>query len=475
MSFFNRIVDRMSTAGAAKRRLPVRRIDRAELTGTASVCAEQVLRRYTANTVDEMLENFTDPEIDFTGLYPPYPHRLDLGELIESATLEPARKLVYLVFLLAIRDKASDIHFEPFENEYRMRYRADGRLLEMTPPPRHLADEIAEHIKSLAKLDVAPAPLPRDGRIELVLGANPVNLLVFTLPTLSGESIVVRICDPATLLPLDALGMSPAQLTELRQLIQRRNGLLLSTGGGGAGKTTTQYAALQELNQSDRKLITVEDPVEYPVSGLTQVAINEANGLDYPKAIQAARHQNPDVLFVNEIRDLEIAQAVVQAALMSQLVLSSVHTPDAVSAITRLVDMSVPRRLVASSVSGVVAQRLVRKICSDCRTEFQPSAELLAELRLRPELLAGRKFYRGVGCGACAQTGYNGRSGLFELVVVDDDFRDLVFTGASTNQLRRHVRKKGVLSLRQAGLAAVFAGITTLDEIVRATDPDDDC
>jgi type IV pilus assembly protein PilB len=470
MSFFRRIFDRTSTAGAARRRLPVRCVDCADRSRSASAYAERFLRRYAEREqMDETLTNFPDVSIDFDADPPPRnPTRLDLDLLAERE--EPVWNLLHGVLLMAVRDRASHIYLEPFEGEAKLRMRRWGALQALVPPPRHLVAKIASCFKEMAKLDLAETRRPQQGLVELSLGSHAVDLRVDILPTRFGESVSIRFTDHSEPgLALDALGMSPAILAEFRRLLRRRNGLLLSTGPGGSGKTTTQYAALRESNQADRKIITIEDPVEFPVPGLTQVAIDQANGLDFPEALQAALRQAPDVLFVAELRDLETAQATVQAALASQLVLSSVHTPDAVSAITRLSDMGVPLHLVASSVSGIVAQRLVRTICSDCRTEFQPSEELLGELRLRPESLAGRRFYRGDGCTACGQTGYKGRSGLFELVSVDDDFRDLIFTGASTDQLRRHVRKQGVPALRQAGLAAVFAGSTTIDEIVRET------
>ncbi len=395
---------------------------------------------------------------------------IDLDELMELADSAPVRKLINMVFLMAIRDKASDIHFEPFEDEYKMRYKCDGVLMEMVPPPRHLAMAISSRIKVMANLDIAERRLPQDGRIELALGGNPVDMRVSVLPTMFGESIVIRVLDRSVVnLSLDSIGMASEMLVEFRKLIHKPNGILLVTGPTGSGKTTTLYSALNELNQITDKLITTEDPVEYEIDGICQVPINAEIDLTFAAALRAILRQDPDVILVGEIRDLETAQIAIQASLTGHMVFSTLHTNDAASAVTRLRDMGVEPYLITATVEGILAQRLIRKICVGCRAEFQPSQEMLMELDLRPEAVGDRKFFYGAGCQICNNTGYKGRSGLYELIPMDADLRDLISQGGSTDQIRDHVRKKGILGLREAGLAALFAGVTTIDEIVRET------
>jgi type IV pilus assembly protein PilB len=395
---------------------------------------------------------------------------IDLDELMELADSAPVRKLINMVFLMAIRDRASDIHFEPFEDEYKMRYKCDGVLMEMVPPPRHLAMAISSRIKVMANLDIAERRLPQDGRIELALGGNPVDMRVSVLPTMFGESIVIRVLDRTVVnLSLEAVGMPGPMLDTFRQLIHKPNGILLVTGPTGSGKTTTLYSALNELNQITDKLITTEDPVEYEIDGICQVPINAEIDLTFAAALRAILRQDPDVILVGEIRDLETAQIAIQASLTGHMVFSTLHTNDAASAVTRLRDMGVEPYLITATVEGILAQRLIRKICVGCRAEFRPSQEMLMELNLKPEDVAGKKFFYGSGCPICNNTGYKGRSGLFELIPMDNDLRDLVANGGSTDQIRDHVRKKGIEGLREAGMAAMFNGITTIDEILRET------
>jgi type IV pilus assembly protein PilB len=395
---------------------------------------------------------------------------IDLDELDELANAAPVRKLINMVLLMAIRDHASDIHFEPFEDEYKMRYRCDGVLYEMVPPPRHLAMAISSRIKVMANLDIAERRLPQDGRIELNIGGNSVDMRVSVLPTLFGESVVIRVLDRTVVsLDLNKGGMPPDLLANFRMLINKPNGITLVTGPTGAGKTTTLYSALNELNQITDKLITTEDPVEYEIEGIIQCPINHEIDLTFALALRAILRQDPDKILVGEIRDLETAQIAIQAALTGHMVFSTLHTNDAPSTITRLRDMGVEPYLITATIEGILAQRLVRKICVKCRTGYTPSKEQLMELNLSAADLKGRQFYYGEGCDNCNNLGFRGRNGIFELLVMNDDLRDLVSKGTSTDGLRNYCRTHGVRGLREAGLDALYNGLTTLDEIVRET------
>jgi type IV pilus assembly protein PilB len=395
---------------------------------------------------------------------------IDLEDMMEMANEAPVRKLINMVFLLAIKDHASDIHFEPFEDEYKMRYRCDGVLYEMVPPPRHLATAIASRIKVMSNLDIAERRLPQDGRIELNVGGNPVDMRVSILPTMFGESVVIRVLDRSVVsLDLNKIGMPAPLLAEFRQLIAKPNGIILVTGPTGAGKTTTLYSALNELNVISEKIITTEDPVEYDIDGIVQCQMNHEIGLTFASALRAILRQDPDKILVGEIRDLETAQIAVQASLTGHIVFSTLHTNDAPSAITRLRDMGLEPYLITATVEGILAQRLVRKICDDCRTEFEPSAEMLMELGLRPEDVKGKKFYYGRGCDRCNNTGHRGRTGLYEMVIVNDDIRDLISNGSSTDELRNACLRHGMVGLRETGLHAIYDGVTTIEEVVRET------
>lgn len=397
---------------------------------------------------------------------------IDLDSLMEIQESAPVRKLLNMVMLMGIKDHASDIHFEPFEDEYKIRMKVDGVLYEMVPPPRHLANAIATRIKVMANLDIAERRLPQDGRIELNVGGNPVDLRVSILPTLFGESCVIRVLDRTVVnLDLNKIGMEPAILEEWRRLIHRPNGIVLVTGPTGSGKTTTLYASLNELNEITDKVITTEDPIEYDIDGIIQVPINAEIGVTFAAALRAILRQDPDIILVGEIRDLETAQIAVQAALTGHVVFSTLHTNDAPSTITRLRDMGVESFLITATVQGILAQRLVRRICEDCRTEFDPSDEMLMELNLKRSdpLLKGKKFYYGRGCDRCNNTGHRGRSGLFELVALNDELRDMITQGASTDQLREACRRQGMTTLRESGLHAIFNGITTIEEVVHET------
>ena len=437
---------------------------------TPAAIAEAMAKAYAGreeSIIDIIQEIEKDPDL---GRRSGKESSIDLEDMLEIAEAAPVRKLINMVFLLAIRDKASDIHFEPFEDEYKMRYRCDGTLYEMVPPPRHLATAIASRIKVMSNLDIAERRLPQDGRIELNVGGNPVDMRVSVLPTMFGESVVIRVLDRTVVsLDLNKVGLEPEMLAEFRQVIGKPNGIILVTGPTGAGKTTTLYSALNELNVVSDKIITTEDPIEYEIDGIVQVPINHEIGLTFAAALRSILRQDPDKILVGEIRDLETAQIAVQASLTGHIVFSTLHTNDAPSTITRMRDMGLEPYLITATLEAILAQRLVRKICEDCRTEFEPSAEMLMELNLRPEDVKGKKFFYGRGCDRCNNTGHRGRVGIFELVIVNDDVRDMISSGASTDELRAACRRMGMTTLRESGMRALYKGLTTIEEIVRET------
>lgn len=395
---------------------------------------------------------------------------IDLASVEDLADSAPVRKLLNMVLLMAIKDKASDLHFEPFEDEFRIRIKADGVLYEMVPPPRHLAFAITTRIKVMANLDIAERRLPQDGRIELNVGGHPVDLRVSVLPTMFGESVVMRVLDRSVIsLDLNKTGMNQTILQQFRDVINKPNGIVLVTGPTGSGKTTTLYAALSELNVITDKIITTEDPVEYDIDGLIQVPIDPSIGNTFAQCLRAILRQDPDKILVGEIRDIETAEIAVQASLTGHTVFSTLHTNDAPSSITRLRDMGIPAFLITATLEGVLAQRLVRKVCSKCREEVMPTAEILAELELSSADIQGKKFYRGRGCDNCNRTGYRGRIGLFEMMPIDDDTRDLIMNNASTDVLRNHAKNRGMVTLREAGLQAAYEGVTTAEEVIRET------
>jgi type IV pilus assembly protein PilB len=395
---------------------------------------------------------------------------IDLDELKELSEANPVKKLLNLVLLQAIRDKASDIHFEPFENEYKMRYRIDGILYEMIPPPKHIAAALSSRVKVMAELDIAERRLPQDGRISLTVGGNPVDLRVSVLPTMFGESVVLRVLDRSLVsLKLDQLGFRPDDLATFRKLIAKPNGILIVTGPTGCGKTTTLYSALSELNDIENKIITTEDPVEYDIDGIIQVQMKSDIGLTFARCLRSILRQDPDIVMVGEIRDLETAQISAQASLTGHLVFTTVHTNDAPSTVARLLDLGVEPFLLTATIEGIIAQRLIRRICDRCKMEFEPTESQLMELQLTPEEVQGKKFYYGKGCNRCNGTGYRGRTALFEIMCFNDEIRELIMNHASTNVLRSAAIKSGMKLLRDTGLAAVYDGVTTIDEIIKET------
>jgi type IV pilus assembly protein PilB len=395
---------------------------------------------------------------------------IDLEELASAAEDNKVIRLLNLVLLQAIKDKASDIHFEPFEDEFKMRYRIDGVLYEMIPPPRHLALPIVSRIKVMSNLDIAERRLPQDGRIELEVNKNPVDLRISVLPTMFGESVVMRVLDRSNVqLSLDKIGLRDDELELMRKLINRPNGIVIVTGPTGSGKTTTLYAALNELNEPDTKILTAEDPVEYDIDGLVQCQVNTEQELTFARLLRSFLRQDPDIILVGEIRDLETAQIAVQASLTGHLVFSTLHTNDAPSSILRLLDLGMESFLLTATIEAIVAQRLVRRICLNCKEEFIPTDEQLMELNLRRADIEGRTLFRGRGCDNCNHSGYRGRKAIFEIMQMDDQLREMVMQEASTTVLRAECRRRGMRTLRESGLLAIFEGQTTIDEVVRET------
>jgi len=392
------------------------------------------------------------------------------SDLEQLAGRMPIVRFVNLVLAQAIRERASDVHFEPFEREFRVRYRIDGALHDLAPPPKSLALPIISRLKVLANVNIAERRVPQDGRIRLTLGGRAVDLRLSTLPTQFGESVVLRVLDQsAGRLAIAELGLPPAVRAGVESAIHRPHGIFIVTGPTGSGKTTTLYSCLKQLNQTDSKLLTVEDPVEYEIDGIMQVPVNLAAGLTFARALRTFLRQDPDIVMVGEIRDAETAQIAIQASLTGHLVLTTLHTNDAISAVTRLVDMGVEPFLLASTVEAVLAQRLLRRTCCSCRTAYTPTTALLSQLEVRPETVAGRSFYRGAGCPECNGSGYRGRIGLFELLPMTDALRELTVQGASLVDLRRQAIADGLVTLRAAGLAALFVGDTTVEEVMKYT------
>ena len=395
---------------------------------------------------------------------------IDLTSVEAIADSAPVRKLLNMVLLLAIKDRASDLHFEPFEDEFRIRVKADGMLYEMVPPPRHLAFAITTRIKVMSNLDIAERRMPQDGRIELSVGGHPVDLRVSVLPTMFGESVVLRILDRTNVdLDLVNLGLNPRVIQGFRDRITKPNGIVLVTGPTGSGKTTTLYAALVELNKVEDKLITTEDPVEYDIDGIVQCPIDSSIGVTFAACLRAILRQDPDKILVGEIRDLETAEIAVQASLTGHLVFSTLHTNDAPSTITRLKNMGVPAFLITATLEAILAQRLVRRICDKCKEETALTPELLSELELGAKDVEGKKIFKGRGCDNCNNTGYRGRVGLYELLSVNDEIKDLIIDGGSTELIRDAARRNGMVALREAGLERAFEGLTTVEEVIRET------
>jgi type IV pilus assembly protein PilB len=382
----------------------------------------------------------------------------------------PIVKFVDLVLSQAIQDRASDIHFEPFETEFRIRYRVDGALYEMSPPPKHLALPVISRLKVMSNLNISERRLPQDGRINYAMGNRQIDLRISTLPTQFGESVVLRVLDRAAVnLEIESLGFPKLVHDFMTEAIQRPNGIIIITGPTGCGKTTTLYSCLRRINAIDSKLLTAEDPVEYDIEGIMQVAINEAAGMTFAKALRSFLRQDPDIIMVGEMRDLETAQIAVQASLTGHLVMSTLHTNDATGAVTRLIDMGMEPFLISSTLLAVLAQRLLRTICKNCQTPFEPTEDQLVLLNLSLLDLGDKVFHYGRGCQACNDTGYKGRKGIFELLIVSEAIRTLINERAPTVVLRQKAIELGMVTLREDGLRTIFEGDTTIEEVVKYT------
>ncbi|MBX7168243.1 MAG: Flp pilus assembly complex ATPase component TadA [Pirellulales bacterium] len=414
-------------------------------------------------SADSMLQEFTDTAIDFTET------EEDKGdEDVVDESAAPIVRLVQLIITEAVQLRASDIHIEPFEDRIRVRYRIDGVLIERDSPPRRLLGAILSRIKIMGKMDIAERRRPQDGRIKVTVGSKELDLRVSVLPTNHGQSVVMRILDKDSIkVGVRQLGMSDEDFRNFKNLIRRPNGIILVTGPTGSGKTTTLYAALNELNRPDRKIITAEDPVEYYLPGINQVEIKHSIGLDFSRVIRAMLRQAPNVILVGEMRDSETAQMGIQASLTGHLVFSTLHTNDAPGAITRLIDMGVPSYLVVSSVIAILAQRLVRVVCTKCKQPYMPSDAQLDAAGIPPEMAAKAQFMRGKGCGNCQRTGFRGRLGIFELLLMQAKVRELAFQGASAQEIRKVATAGGMRTLYQDGILKAMKGITTLEEILR--------
>jgi len=387
-----------------------------------------------------------------------------------EANATPIIRFVDLILFQAIQDRASDIHFEPFENEFKIRYRVDGALYEMAPPPRHLALPVISRVKVMANMNIAERRLPQDGRIQKNVAGRSVDLRVSTLPTQFGESVVLRVLDRSTVnLDLEALGLPNYIYDYILEIINRPNGIFIVTGPTGSGKTTTLYSCLRRINTIDSKLLTAEEPVEYDLEGIVQVPVNEAIGLTFARTLRAFLRQDPDRIMVGETRDLETAQISIQASLTGHLVFTTLHTNDAPGAITRLIDMGVEPFLISSTLEAVLGQRLLRSICPQCRTTYQPNEMLLAQLGLSRRDIGDRKFFYGKGCDACNQTGYKGRKGIYELLKITDPLREMINERAPTVTLKEKAIELGMVTLRQDGLRSIFAGDTTIEEVLKYT------
>ncbi|MFZ4767847.1 MAG: GspE/PulE family protein, partial [Roseimicrobium sp.] len=394
----------------------------------------------------------------------------DKASLEAEANSAPIVRFVDLVLEQAIREKASDIHFEPFEHEFKIRYRVDGSLYEMAPPPVHLANSIISRVKVMSNMNIAERRVPQDGRIMTTVDGRSVDMRVSTLPTQYGESVVLRVLDRSSVnLSLERLGLPKFLFDYIQETIHKPNGIFIVTGPTGAGKTTTLYAALKEINTIDAKLLTAEDPVEYEIEGIMQVPINEAVGLTFGKALRSFLRQDPDRIMVGEMRDVETAQIAIQASLTGHLVLSTLHTNDSAGAVTRLIDMGVEPFLVAATLEGILAQRLLRTICKGCRAPYQPNPIVLNQLGLSQSDVGQKSFYTGAGCNACGGSGYKGRKGIYELLDVTDPLRELITQRAPTLVLRQKAIELGMTTLREDGLRNIYDGETTIEEVLKYT------
>ncbi len=432
---------------------------------TAIVSAINFAYDMTQNTAEEVMQDIDeeDPEALFTEIE-------ETGDLLDDTSDSPVIRLVNLMFSQAVRDKASDIHIEPYQNSLKIRQRLDGILYDMLSPPKHVQAALISRIKVMAKLNIAEKRLPQDGRIELKVANKEVDIRVSTLPTAFGERVVLRLLDKSTvLISLTDLGMPDDRFIPFSDQIRAANGIVLVTGPTGSGKTTTLYAALTSINNTDINIITVEDPIEYRISGIGQVQVNPKIDLTFASGLRSIVRQDPDVILVGEIRDTETAKIAIQSALTGHLVFSTLHTNDAASAITRLIDMGIEPFLISSSINAILAQRLVRVICPDCKTGYTAEPEAIKKLGLDPKEMEGKQVYRGRGCKNCHHTGFKGRQGIFELLIMDQSMKNLILSTANSNAINKQAVDNGMITLRRDGADKVLAGVTTIEEVYRVT------
>ena len=432
--------------------------------GSILRAVEKFYGQETASMSDVLKEMGNDAGLDLAT------DAADEAALNQLAEAAPIVRFVNMVLSQAVNDRASDIHFEPFEDEFKIRYRVDGVLYEMSPPPKHLALPVISRLKVMANLNISERRMPQDGRLTVPVGGRTVDLRVSTLPTAFGESIVLRVLDRSAIsLELETLGFPKAVYDYVTEVIQRPNGIFVVTGPTGCGKTTTLYSCLRRVNTIDTKLLTAEDPVEFDIEGIMQVPINEGAGMTFSKALRSFLRQDPDIIMVGEMRDLETAQISIQASLTGHLVLSTLHTNDSPGAVTRLVDMGVEPFLISSTLCAVLGQRLVRKVCKECRTPFEPTEQQLNLLNLSPHDLGEKTFYYGRGCSTCHDSGYKGRKGIYELLAVTDPIRTLINDRAPTLVVRQKAVELGMVTLREDGLRSIFDGDTSIEEVVKYT------
>ncbi len=417
----------------------------------------------TQDSAEEVVQGMDDedPEALFSEIE-------ETGDLLDDTSDAPVIRLVNLMFAQAVRDNASDVHIEPYQNSLKIRQRLDGVLYDMLAPPKHVQSALVSRIKIMAKLNIAERRLPQDGRIELKIANREIDVRVSTLPTAFGERVVLRLLDKSSvLISLTDLGMSADRLELFSREIKASNGIILVTGPTGSGKTTTLYAALTTINSTDVNIITVEDPIEYRIGGIGQVQVNPKINLTFASGLRSIVRQDPDVILVGEIRDTETAEIAIQSALTGHLVFSTIHTNDSASAVTRLRDMGIESFLISSSVNAILAQRLVRIICNDCKEEYSPNVEELKKLGIAPAEAQGRTVYHGRGCNKCNNTGYRGRKGIFELMLLDKEMKNLILKTSDSNAIKKLAVEKGMITLRQDGIQKIFEGLTTIEEVFR--------
>lgn len=419
-----------------------------------------------SSSMEEILSQIGDVQLSLDE----GPDQFNLQQAANEANSAPIIRYVDLILDKAIQARASDVHLEPFENEFKVRYRVDGALYEMDPPPKHLALPVISRVKVMSNLNIAERRLPQDGRIQRVINGHPIDLRVSTLPTAFGESVVLRVLDRSVVnLELETLGMPDDIYGFICELIERPNGIFIVTGPTGSGKTTTLYSCLRKINTIDSKLLTAEDPVEYEIDGIIQTAVNENIGLSFARLLRAFLRQDPDRIMVGETRDIETAQIAIQASLTGHLVFTTLHTNDSTGAVTRLVDMGVEPFLISAALEAVLAQRLIRRICKGCITAYEPTEAVLQQLGLTAFDIGDKNFYYGKGCDMCNQTGYKGRKGIYELLKMTDPLRELVNERAPGVVLRQKAIEQGMVTIRQDGLRSIYDGDTTIEEVLKYT------